>query len=300
VPLRDELSDRAYAAGWGLVKRMPERLARASFNGLAEQVWLQHGAGVQQLERNLRRVVGPQLSRHELRRLSHRGMESYFRYWREAFRLPNLSPEQIVSTIEVDGQEHLQAAIAAGRGMVMALSHSGNWDHAGAWFTIEYMPLTTVAERLKPESLYERFLDYRRSLGMEVLPLGDRTLMSTLRRRLNDGGMVCLLADRDLSAAGIPVDFFGEPTRMPAGPALLAYLTQADLMPVSLWYERDRSRVRIHPPVLLDRSAPRETVIRETTQVVADALAKGIAEHPEDWHMLQPLWLSDLKPRPVR
>ncbi len=161
--MKDEVSDRAYAAGWALVKRMPERMARATFNGLAEQVWLQHGAGVRQLERNLRRVVGPLVSRQDLRRLSHRGMESYFRYWREAFRLPNLSPEQIVSTIEVDGQEHFRAAIAAGRGMVMALPHSGNWDHAGAWFTIDYpVTLTTVAERLKPESLYERFLDYRR------------------------------------------------------------------------------------------------------------------------------------------
>ena len=298
--MKDEVSDRAYAAGWTLVKRMPERMARATFNGLAEQVWLQHGAGVRQLERNLRRVVGPLVSRQDLRRLSHRGMESYFRYWREAFRLPNLSPEQIVSTIEVDGQEHFRAAIAAGRGMVMALPHSGNWDHAGAWFTIDYpVTLTTVAERLKPESLYERFLDYRRNLGMEVLPLGDRMVLPTLRRRLAEGGMVCLLADRDLSAGGIPVDFFGEPTKMPAGPALLAHATGADLMPVSLWYERDRTRVEIHAPLLLDRSAPRDTVVRAATQSVADAFAKGIAEHPEDWHMLQRLWLADLPPRPT-
>ncbi|MET0741617.1 MAG: phosphatidylinositol mannoside acyltransferase [Candidatus Nanopelagicales bacterium] len=297
--MRDEVSDRAYAAGWALVKRMPERMARATFNGLAEQVWRRRGTGVQQLERNLRRVVGPHTSHQDLRRLSHRAVESYFRYWREAFRLPNLSPQQIVSTIEVDGQEHMRAAIAAGRGLLIVLPHSGNWDHAGAWATIDYMPLTTVAERLKPESLYERFLDYRRSLGMEVLALGDRMVLPTLRRRLNDGGMVCLLADRDLSASGIQVEFFGEPTKMPAGPALLAYETGADLMPASLWYEPDRSRVRIHPPVLLDRAAPRAGVVREATQVVADAFAKGIAEHPEDWHMLQRLWLTDLPPRPA-
>jgi KDO2-lipid IV(A) lauroyltransferase len=156
-----------------------------------------------------------------------------------------------------------------------------------------------VAERLKPESLFDRFVAYRESLGMEVLPLtgGARGPMEVLAERMRQNKAACLLADRDLSRHGIEVQFFGEPARMPGGPALLGATTGAAVLPVSLWFTEDGWGQRIGAPVELRGERLREQV-RSGTQALADAFARGIAEHPQDWHMLQRLWLSDLPPRP--
>jgi KDO2-lipid IV(A) lauroyltransferase len=173
----------------------------------------------------------------------------------------------------------------------MALPHSGNWDMAGVWLTQTYGRFTTVAERLKPESLYLRFIDYRESLGFEVIPLsgGEQPPFPLLSQRLMDNKVVCLMAERDLSRTGVQVDFFGEPTRMPAGSAKLAITTGAALLPVHCWYDGDVCRVAIHPRV--DCASGDVGVI---TQSLADAFTRNIAEHPADWHMLQPQWLADL------
>ncbi len=139
------------------------------------------------------------------------------------------------------GSEHVADALAAGRGAILALPHSGNWDIAGVWLTNTYGKFTTVAERLKPESLYQRFVDYRESLGFEVLPLtgGARPPFEVLAERLRDNRLVCLMSDRDLTRSGVQVDFFGEPTRFPAGPAKLAVETGAALLPIHSWYEAE-------------------------------------------------------------
>jgi KDO2-lipid IV(A) lauroyltransferase len=173
----------------------------------------------------------------------------------------------------------------------MALPHSGNWDMAGVWLAQTRGRFTTVAERLKPESLYRRFIDYRESLGFEVIPLsgGEQPPFQLLSERLRDNKVVCLMAERDLSRTGVQVDFFGEPTRMPAGSAKLAITTGAALLPVHCWYEPDKTRIHIYPP--LDCTGGDVGVI---TQALADVFARNIAEYPADWHMLQPQWLADL------
>jgi KDO2-lipid IV(A) lauroyltransferase len=193
---------------------------------------------------------------------------------------------------------HLTEGLAAGKGVVLALPHLANWDLAGAWATTHLgIPFTTVAERLKPETLYDRFVAYREGLGMEVLPHSGGAAFGTLARRLRGGGLVCLVADRDLSASGVEVSFFGEPARMPAGPALLAQHTGAVLLPATLWYdETPVMRGRVHPPVEVPESGTRREKTSVMTQALADAFATGIADHPEDWHMLQRLWLADLDP----
>jgi KDO2-lipid IV(A) lauroyltransferase len=160
------------------------------------------------------------------------------------------------------------------------------------------VPFTTVAERLRPESLYDRFVAYRESLGMEVLPHSGGAAFGTLARRLRAGGLVCLVADRDLSASGVEVEYFGETARMPAGPALLAQHTGALLLPVTLWYgEEPVMHGRIHAPVDVPATGTRVEKTSSMTQALADTFATGIAEHPEDWHMLQRLWLADLEER---
>ncbi len=283
-------ADWTYAAGWMAVRAMPEFAARTAFGAGAR--YAARGGGPDQLRKNLARVIGvpPAEVPDALMRAS---LASYARYWREAFRLPTMDHRKLASQLHesVAGQDNLAAALAAGRGAICALPHSGNWDMAGVWLAQTHGTFTTVAERLKPESLYRRFIAFRESLGFEVLPLsgGERPPFEVLCERLRDNGVVCLMAERDLTRTGVQVDFFGEPTRMPAGPAKLAIETGAALLPSHCWFEGDRSRVWMQPP--LDTSSGDVGAI---TQALADRFAANIAAHPADWHMLQPQWLADL------
>ncbi|MEV5919453.1 phosphatidylinositol mannoside acyltransferase [Streptomyces pseudogriseolus] len=294
---RERLTDALYGAGWGTVKKLPEPVAVRLGRTVADAAWKRRGKGVLRLESNYARVV-PGAGPERLAEMSRAGMRSYLRYWMESFRLPAWSPERIADSLSVKDLHHLTEGMAAGKGVVLALPHLANWDLAGAWVTTKLgIPFTTVAERLKPETLYDRFVAYREGLGMEVLPHSGGSAFGTLARRLRDGGLVCLVADRDLSASGVEVSFFGHAARMPAGPALLAQHTGARLLPVTLWY--DESPVmqgRVHPPVEVPESGTRAEKTSVMTQALADAFATGIAEHPEDWHMLQRLWTEDLDP----
>ncbi|MFF8714380.1 phosphatidylinositol mannoside acyltransferase [Streptomyces sp. NPDC015184] len=299
--LRDRLTDGLYGLGWTAVKKLPEPVARSLFRTIADQAWKRRGKSVLRLESNLARVV-PGASPARLAELSRAGMRSYMRYWMESFRLPTWSPERIKASIEVTDAHRLTDGLDAGRGVVLALPHLANWDLAGAWVTTDLkVPFTTVAERLKPETLYDRFVAYRQGLGMEVLPHSGGAAFGTLARRLRSGGLVCLVADRDLSASGVEVSFFGDTARMPAGPALLAQQTGALLLPVTLGYDDTPvMKARVHPPVEVPATGDRAERTSAMTQVLADAFATGITEHPEDWHMLQRLWLADLEPREDR
>ena len=291
--MKDEIADVAYAVGWGTVRRMPGPMARATFRGIADQAWLRHGPSVQQLEKNLRRVV-PDASKRELRELSRESMRSYLRYWCEVFRLPDLSREEIVGSVQCEGEERIVQGLERGKGVVIPLPHMANWDHAGAWVTLAHAPLTTVAERLKPESLYERFLDYRRDLGMEVLPLtGGPPPFRTLLERAKQGRLIALVGDRDLGENGIPVTFFGEQTSMPPGPAAIAVATGAVLLPATLSYDGPVLRVHIHEAVEIPAEGSRPEKVAVMTQACADVFAGGIAKNPQDWHMLQRLWVGD-------
>jgi KDO2-lipid IV(A) lauroyltransferase len=303
--VRERFSLWIFAVGWRFVRALPERPAYLLFSLIAQIAWLRQGRGVRQLEANLARVV-PDATPFKLKSLTRKGMHSYLRYWCDAFRLPDWTPERILATCRMENDEPARAALAEGRGLVVALGHSGNWDHAGAWSTLALAPVTTVAERLQPEELFQRFLHFRQRLGMEILPLsGGGDLFGVLVRRLRKGGFVPLLADRDLTATGVPVTLFGETARMAAGPASLALVTGAALYPVSIFYERlpPGSRARwgvvchFHPEVV-PPPGERSEQIAAMTQACADAIAEGIRAHPQDWHMLQRVFVADLVPVP--
>ena len=293
IPSAEDLSDLGYATGWRLVRAMPDRLARNVFDAGAR--YAARGGGPKQLRKNLARVIGTTPAEVP-DSLILAACESYARYWREAFRLPSMDLAAVSARLDkvFIGAEHFAAANRAGRGAVMALPHSGNWDMAGVWLAQHYGTFATVAERLKPESLYDRFVEFRESLGFEVLPTtgGARPPMEVLEERLRQNVFVCLMADRDLSRSGVPVQFFGEPTRLPAGPAKLAIATGAPLHPAHVYYDGADCVVRIDDA--LDTSSGDIGVI---TQALADRFAVNIAAHPQDWHMLQPLWLADLSER---
>jgi KDO2-lipid IV(A) lauroyltransferase len=276
------------------VRAMPEFAARTAFDTGAR--YAARNGGPDQLRKNLARVIGvrPAEVPGALMRAS---LASYARYWRETFRLPTMDHRELARKVNksFQGAENLDRALAMRRGAVVALPHSGNWDMAGVWAVQRYGTITTVVERLQPESLYRRFIDYRESLGFEVLPLsgGERPPFEALCDRLRDGGLVCLMAERDLTRSGVEVDFFGEPTRMPAGPAKLAIETGAALCPAHCWYDDNHQQegwpIEVHPP--LDCTSGD---VGAVTQALADRFATNIAAHPADWHMLQPQWLTDL------
>ncbi|HVK21896.1 MAG TPA: phosphatidylinositol mannoside acyltransferase [Actinokineospora sp.] len=289
----ERLADFGYAAGWRLVRVLPEGVAKAVFGFGADLAARRKGPGTQRLRANLARVV-PQAGPDELDELVRQALHSYARYWMEAFRLPSMDHAAVHKAIDdaSTGKENLDAALAEGNGVILALPHSGNWDAAGVWMVGLKGRFATVAERLKPESLYKRFVDYRESLGFEILPAsgGDRAPSEVLAERLRANGVVCLLADRDLTPSGIPVTFFGAQTRMPAGPAYLAAKTGAALLPIGLWFTEDGWGLRVHPRIRV--SGP--DGVQAATQALADVLAGDIAAHPADWHMLQKLWIEDL------
>lgn len=285
-----------YALGWAVVRWLPAPLARALSRVVADAAWLRRGAGVRRLAANLRRVAGADCSDRHVRELSRAALRSYCWYWMEVFRLPAMRRDDLSGRFRLRDPELLWEALGSGRGVILALPHSGNWDHAGAWLATSGYPFTTVAERLHPESLYDRFVAFRERLGMEVLPLtgGDGDVYARLAERLRARGVVCLLADRDLTASGVEVTFFGEPARLPAGPAALALDTGAALVPVTLWYEPGVWGGRIHEEIPVPEAGERGERIAVMTQAMADAFAESIAAHPQDWHMLQRLWTADL------
>ncbi|MGH3871229.1 MAG: phosphatidylinositol mannoside acyltransferase [Pseudonocardiaceae bacterium] len=285
------LADLGYATGWRLARVAPEGLTAGVFRAGADLAARRDGPGARQLRRNLARVV-PGATPVQLDALVREGLRSYARYWQETFTLPGADHATLLDRLDgaMYGVEHLDAALDSGRGVVVVLPHSGNWDMAGLWLVRRHGVFSTVVERLRPEALYRRFVDYRASLGFDIVPLtGAGSPIPRLLRRLRAGGVVCLLADRDLTGVGATVTFFGAAARMPLGPARLAAVTGATLLVIGCWFTPDGWGIRFHPPVVVPgRSAA------EVTQHMADCFAADIAAHPQDWHMLQPLWIDDL------
>ncbi|MCP5029827.1 MAG: phosphatidylinositol mannoside acyltransferase, partial [Actinomycetia bacterium] len=192
-----------------------------------------------QVERNLRRV-DPTLRGLKLRRAVDACFESYARYWADTLRLPSIVPDELDEGLTYEGYEHIVRARASGVGPLMVLPHLGGWEWAAFWLTrLEHVPVSAVVEALEPVDVFEWFVELRQSLGIGVIPLGPdagRDVLAAVKR----GDVTCLLADRDIAGSGIEVDFFGECTTMPAGPAALALRTGAPLLPVGVYYRGER------------------------------------------------------------
>ena len=293
--MKDNLSAYIYFAGWRIVRWLPEHTAYKISYSVADFLVKKNGKSVQRLRLNLSRTQ-PNLTSLDLEILVVDAMRSYMRYWCDTFRFPDWSQERVVNTVSVTNEHLLMDAIAAKTGVIVALPHAGNWDHAGAYFCAKGVPLVTVAERLKPEKLFLKFLSYRESMGMQVLPLDGRVL-DTLEKRLNDGALVALVADRDLSRSGIEVNFFGGPARMPAGPALLAIRTRAPLITAFVSYTQSGIHIEFNT-VVLPSSGSESEMVQEIVQMTAKQFENGIARDPQDWHMLQRIWVDgDFKER---
>jgi lauroyl/myristoyl acyltransferase len=305
--LSERLTGAAYRAGWKVVCRVPESWARWAFMTAADVAWRRQGRSVQRLEANLRRVLADGSVPAEeigaaLRDLSRQVMRSYARYWLETFRLQVIPPERILSGMHMLGSNEQVAFnhMKAGRGVIFALPHMGDFEQAGAWIVLRGAGrFTTIAERLKPESVYQAFVKFRESLGMEVVPLtGGPNAFGILAQRLRAGGLACIVVDRDLKETGVEVDFFGEKAKFPATAALAVH-TGAALMPVATWFEGEHDwGARIYDEIPVPEDGDRKDKVQAMTQQLANVFEKAIREHPQDWHMLQRVFVADVEPRP--
>lgn len=287
----------AFRVGSAAARAVPapvaDGLARAVAGTVAPRVAPERRA---QVERNLRRVHGPDLDGETLRREVAATFESYARYWVESFRLPGTSPEALDAGIVVEGWSQVTEALERGKGAILALPHLGSWEWAGFWVaTVQRVPITVVVEALEPADVYGWFVALRESLGMHVVPLGPNVAGEVLGA-LRSNHLLCLLCDRDLGGGGVEVDFFGERTTLPAGPATLALRTGAPLFPTAVYEGRGRRRTGIVRPALdttrRDGVRLRDDVAR-VTQDLAGELEELIRLAPEQWHLLQPNWPSD-------
>lgn len=300
---------RLFLTGWRLAARLPEDVVRAAMLVAADVAWLRRGSGVRRLEANLGRAR-PQADARTLRRLSRQGMRTYLRYYGEAFTLGRLTPEQVQARVRPVGTEHVTVELDAGRSVVLALGHQGNWDLAGAWATAHLAPVTTVAERLEPAEVFDEFVRLREEVGMSIIALdAGKDVFRDLVRAVRSGGrLVPLLADRDLTARGIEVNLLGERARVAAGPAALALGTGTVLVPTTVRHERLRGARRraagsrwgivltFHPRVTVPDDVPRPAQVHALTQGWVNVLGADIAAHPTHWHMLQRVFLADLDP----
>jgi len=288
--LKDFLVVRAYFAGWAIVRFLPEKIAYSLFDKIAQHFVKKNGKSVKRLRRNLSQVDSS-ITAAQLDLLVEKAMSSYMRYWCDTFRSPDWSAESIRNRVTCTNEEFLTGPMQRGEGVIVALPHAGNWDLAGAYFTAMGLELVTVAERLKPEALFERFLEHRQALGMEVLPLDSRA-MGTLIQRARAGKLIALVADRDLSRSGVRVQFFGAEARMPAGPALIAIRTGVPLVTAFVSYTDSGIHIDLKKIVIPEEGSEQEK-LSVVVQSCANNFALGIKKHPHDWHMLQQIWTDE-------
>lgn len=286
----------AYLSAWKVIRLLPAKFAYGLMQAIADRVYAKNVSGVQRLRTNYARVR-PDLSATELEKYVKEGMRSYLRYWCDTFRLPSWSDEQINSTVTVVNEHYLRDALAAGSGCIVSLPHAGNWDHAGAYFCKTGAPLVTVAEHLEPEKLFQKFLAYRQSIGMEVLDASARSL-ATLALRLRSNRLVALVADRDLSKNGVQVNFCGFPARMPAGPAVLSVQTGAPLITAFVSYTGQGLHIEFGSPINVPAEGANSEKVAIMIQESATRLEAHLKSSLTDWHMLQRIWIDgDFKER---
>jgi lauroyl/myristoyl acyltransferase len=280
---------RLYQAGSVVARGMRGPVGTAAASGAAVAAGRLSSGRRAVITRHLGRILGAAPSAADV----DRAFASYGRYWLESFRLPSVRTDELEAGTDYEGIGHIEEARGLGRGVIMAMPHLGAWDWGGAWLSASGFPLTVVAEELDPPELFEWFAGLRRRMGMTVVRL-DRAAATGVMAALHRGEVVGLLCDRDITGDGIDVTFFGERTKLPGGPATLALRTGAAILPCCVIFEGDHHRAIVLPPLDTTRRGRLREDVERITQEMADALASLIRRVPEQWHVFQPNWPSDL------
>jgi KDO2-lipid IV(A) lauroyltransferase len=270
---------------------LPESVGRRLFS-LAGALAFRIAPGARRtVKSNLARVLGRDSDSQLVDAAAREAFQSYARYWYDTFRMRAIPPEEFIKRHGSVGLEHIERALEGGRGAVLALPHLGNWDAAGHWLHMLGHSMTAVAEELRPQRVYDLFLEHRRALGIGIVPLTDsRTVGEDLVRLLAKNELIALVCDRDLKNRGVEVTMFGEKRRMPAGPALLSLATGTPLLPCATYDAEAGWSVLIGPPLEVERTGDRRKDVVALTQRLAEEFERAIAAAPTQWHMFQPAW----------
>lgn len=288
----DWLTYLIYSLLWRLVRLLPESSAYRLFNMFASRAYRRNGKRVQRLRENFR-MVRPGLGETEIESMVISGLQNSMRYWCDTFRISDWDSQRVIATTKTVRAELLFEGLENGKGVIIALPHAGNWDHAGLYFSTMGVTVHTVAEHLKPDRLFKKFLAHRAAMGLVVLDIEDRVI-DQLGEVLRAGGLVALVADRDLSKSGIDVEFFGANARMPAGPALLAYRTGARLITAYVSYREDGIEVKFAGPFEMSPVADERDEVLRVTQAIAGQFESDIKDDPTSWHMLQRIFVEKI------
>jgi len=280
----------AYSVMWRLIRFLPESTAYRIFDLFGQRFYKRNGKRIERIRENYRRVC-PEISDVELEQLVQQGIASSMRYWCDTFRISDWSQERTAQTVTTERDELLLGSLANGSGLVVALPHAGNWDHAGLYFCSQGIRVNTVAEHLRPERLFQRFIKHREAMGMRIFDIKAR-VTNNLIDVIKSGELVALPADRDLSASGIDVNFFGANARMPAGPALLAVRTGAPLITAYVGYRKSGIHIKFAGPFTSEVVGDERARIVDLTQQLADQFARDISADITSWHMMQRIFIA--------
>jgi phosphatidylinositol dimannoside acyltransferase len=291
---REKAIFRTYTTLARLLAALPEPVAMGVAGAVGDVLFSVRDEQRRMVSNNLRRVLDATTTDQDiLDQWARRSFRAYARYWVEGARLGRTSATEVEQRTFVDGLGYLAEGLAAGSGVIMALPHVGSWEYGGAFLATQGMPMTSVAERIEPPELFDFFVEQRAAMGLTIIPLDEssgRSVMGTLRA----GGLVGLLSDRDVGGNGIEVEFFGETTTMPAGPATLALRSGARLVTGAVYSGPGADhRAVVEPPLDTSRTGSLRQDVARLTQEIATRFEGLIRRAPEQWHVFQPLWLAD-------
>lgn len=287
---RETVAYQVYRFMAWLAFRLPDDRGRRLFTRLG-RVGHRIMTGVRAtVAENQAQVLGRPLGDPLVGSSTREAFESYARFWFDAFHAARWSDDEVLRRFRGDGSEEIDKALAAGKGAIIAIPHMGNWDVAGRWLDARGQGAVAVAERLKPERLYELFKRNRERLGMEVIALDGTGVGRKLSTALKENRIICLVSDRELSGRGVEVEMFGRTRRLPVGPALLSITTGAPLLTASIREEGDGFRCVILPPIEVELTGERRADVEIMTRELAAVFERSIAASPPDWHMFQPGW----------
>jgi KDO2-lipid IV(A) lauroyltransferase len=286
-----ELPYHAYRTAYRLDRALPPHVGRRLFDAVARAAH----AGVPRLRgtvaANQARVLGLPPDHPTVRASTAEAFRTYARYWADTFRLDLLRDDEVLARTQVVGFEHVDDALVAGRGVICALPHLGNWDVGGRYMSARGFPIVSVAEELEPQRLFDMFLAHRQAVGMEILGLSQNGQVGRrLSRRLVENRVVALVADRDLSGRGIEVSMFGAARRLPAGPALLSISTGAPILVTPVYQTKDGWRIVFGSPLRAETTGDRRSDVEAITRRMAEEFERAISAAPADWHLFQPAW----------
>lgn len=282
---------------WKLVPKIPIKLTLAVSDRAADIVTLLGVSSTKQLKANLERLTGRQVTSRELRA----SVRSYFRAFSQQFSLPGWSSEYLTSSVTYPQAQSIAELLKDGP-VVLALTHSGNWDLAGAWFCQSYGKIVTTAEKLEPQELFDKFVAFRSSIGMDILGVakGEHVFEQLVQKVKGQPVLVPLLADRDISGAGIEVQLGTAKALVAAGPAALAIRLGRPLIAGHLTYKKEHGSwhmyARFTDPLPVPTPKPDETQVEALTKAWVKAIEPVMVEGFLDWHMMQKLYIKDLDP----